>query len=309
MFVFTSPKTSVHVPIRKARAKGITEQRSSQAIADARKKDVAGIFVSAVDEATDLVKIGNVEAAVITNNPDAVAALMPTAELTERMALVTPITQDAYNASATRAITFLPNTLADVAAFNQVAPRALEFIATSSAKRITDINTQARLAIRNTLSSSLRQGISARATARRLRDTVGLNERQAIALINFRTGLEEQGLTDALIRRRVEVQRNRFIAQRADTIARTELMTAVNEGRQELWMQLKDQDLIDESRAKRQWITARDSRVDCKVCEPMDKQLRNIDEPFTTGDGRQVMIPGEQVHPNDRCTIVLRFKG
>jgi SPP1 gp7 family putative phage head morphogenesis protein len=87
---------------------------------------------------------------------------------------------------------------------------------------------------------------------------------------------------------------------RAETIARTEVMSAANEGQLEAWDQAKEDGLLTGAEQK-EWIVTPDDRL-CPVCEPMDGETVPIDEDFDV-DGD--LLDGPPAHPNCRCTLGL----
>lgn len=80
---------------------------------------------------------------------------------------------------------------------------------------------------------------------------------------------------------------------RASVIARTETMTAANEGNREGWRQAVDAGLLtgDERRV---WIATSDA---CPLCEELDAKETDLDGSYP-GDGED----GPPLHPNCRCT-------
>lgn len=83
-------------------------------------------------------------------------------------------------------------------------------------------------------------------------------------------------------------------AERAETIARTESMTAVHQGQREAWSQAIDDGLLPED-VKRVWIVTDDDKL-CPICAPLDGETAGIDENFVED------IDGPPAHPNCRCT-------
>lgn len=80
---------------------------------------------------------------------------------------------------------------------------------------------------------------------------------------------------------------------RAELIARTEVMTAANEGQRQAWDQATDEGLLtgDERVA---WIATADA---CPLCEELDGAERDLDGEYPDDGGE-----GPPLHPNCRCT-------
>lgn len=80
---------------------------------------------------------------------------------------------------------------------------------------------------------------------------------------------------------------------RAELIARTETMTAANEGQRQSWDQAVSAGLLTGDE-QIQWITAEGA---CPLCDELDGETRDIDGQYP-GDGGD----GPPLHPNCRCT-------
>ena len=104
--------------------------------------------------------------------------------------------------------------------------------------------------IRSTVEEALTEGWSAQETARAIRDSEG------------------------------------FSANRAETIARTEIAIADVKGTLEGW---KASDLV----AAKQWLTAPDC---CDECQDLDGEEVPLDQEFDDGD--------PPLHPNCRCSVI-----
>lgn len=173
--------------------------------------------------------------------------------------------------------------------------------ASQAAKAVTEVTLETQRAIRMLIVESIRDGIPPYEAARRIRGMVGMTTRQAAAAVNFRRGLVDLGLTSA----RVELQMERYIAkkirERSVNIARTEIMTALNRGVAQSWVQARNEGLLTTKQVAEIIITP-DDRL-CPICEPLD--------------GVQVPIDAFSEHPPYhnmcRCTIgisnIREFKG
>lgn len=80
---------------------------------------------------------------------------------------------------------------------------------------------------------------------------------------------------------------------RADLIARTEAMTAANEGQRQAWDQAVDDGLLTGDEFV-EWITTSDA---CPECEALDGAVRPLDGEYPDDGG-----DGPPLHPNCRCT-------
>lgn len=87
---------------------------------------------------------------------------------------------------------------------------------------------------------------------------------------------------------------------RAESIARTETMTASNAGQQQLWDQAVEEGLLTGDE-QQEWIVTPDDLL-CPICAPMEGQKAPLDGTFEV-DGED--IDGPPAHPRCRCTIGL----
>lgn len=80
---------------------------------------------------------------------------------------------------------------------------------------------------------------------------------------------------------------------RAQLIARTEIMTAANEGQRQGWSQAVDDGLLP-SDSQVAWIATTDA---CAECDDLDGETRDLDGAYPDPGG-----DGPPLHPNCRCT-------
>ncbi len=176
---------------------------------------------------------------------------------------------------------------------------------------ISQVTDESRIALEAILARSRAQGLDTAKTMRLAIDSVGLTQRQALALGNLRSNLVEQGLKEPAIDARIKRQSSKFLEQRAQTIARTESTAALNQARNMVWGQLQDQGLI-EPVAEKQWITARDERVCFPAftmidCENGRKPIQEIKpgDKVRTRDGLQRVIKTSLTYPVFKKMIVV----
>lgn len=82
---------------------------------------------------------------------------------------------------------------------------------------------------------------------------------------------------------------------RADLIAKTELMDAANSGQREAWAQAVEEGLLT-GLEMREWIATDDPSL-CDHCDRLDGQLAELDGDYPDGGGI-----GPPLHPRCRCT-------
>lgn len=105
----------------------------------------------------------------------------------------TPEFQAALAATAAANISYAPTTFAPVLAefrFDGLNPNTVEFMRRYELNLINEISNRTREALRTTLLDGISAGTNPRAVARDIKTVVGLTEKQAQAVINFRRQLE-----------------------------------------------------------------------------------------------------------------------
>jgi SPP1 gp7 family putative phage head morphogenesis protein len=190
--------------------------------------------------------------------------------------------------------------------FNKTNPNSLAFARRRAGELITSIDTLTRESIRRAIIDAFNEQLDYRATARRIKNVVGLHPRWADAVTKFEKDefarLLKRGLKEEVARSQAMDRASRYSdslkSKRATMIARTEIQIAQNEGRQEGWNQAAEQGYVDVE-SQKMWIIAQDERT-CDICSELDGEVVGWNETFSSGHE----TPG-RVHPNCRCTMVI----
>lgn len=247
--------------------------------------------------------------------------------------------------------------------FHRLNPVLTDWLQSYTLGLIREINDSTKTAIRAQLVEGMRLGKGPRAQARHIKSIVGLTERQANAVANFRKELEgfhrkrtagawklggqidrvngaqvfkpgadgkpkdgmlarrlrdfrydgklqsamDSGkpLTPAQIDKMTAAYARKYRKYRAETIARTESMRAVNMGMQEAWRQAVMEGKVVEDLVRRFWKVARDERL-CEICAPVpgyNKKGVKLGQPFVTPKGPVTLPP---LHPDCRCHVFIK---
>lgn len=190
--------------------------------------------------------------------------------------------------------------------FNKTNPNSLKFAETRAAELVTAIDAVTRDSIRRAIIDAFNEGMDYRATARRIKNVVGLHPKWAEAVTNFekkefarlvRSGLKEETARARSIERSTRYSES-LKSKRATMIARTEIQIAQNEGRQEGWNQAFEEGYLDVE-SRKMWVIAEDERT-CPICTELDGEIVGWNDLFSSGH----QTPG-RVHPNCRCTMVI----
>jgi SPP1 gp7 family putative phage head morphogenesis protein len=198
-------------------------------------------------------------------------------------------------------------------AFDRMNPLAHAWALEHSSRLIGPILYETKQAIRQIIATAFIAEWSPIITARILRNSIGLNDKLAKAVVNARKRLllaKEKGKTILLgktkvapgypIDKAISKYETRLRNYRARMIARTETLAASNEGQRQLWLQARSQGLITHEHV-RQWIFTGDARA-CPICEGLDGTYATLDGSFPGG------YPGPPLHPNCRCSVGLSVR-
>lgn len=179
-------------------------------------------------------------------------------------------------------------------AFDLVNAEAVAWAEQHAAELVTNIASDARLAIREVVSQALDVGITVRDQAKLIRTAIGLTERDAGAVMKQQLADIASGMSSARATERAERYADKLLRARAKTIARTETMRAANEGQAQLWRQARSKGLLSAT-AQKVWI----AYDPCPICAGLSGETVPIDGEFSNGSD------GPPAHPNCRCVTGL----
>lgn len=243
---------------------------------------------------------------------------------------------EVINAVGVATATELDRALSDVAlaiVFDATHPRAAALAAASRTNLIREFTAQQQAAAQQAISRAISNGLGTAEMARAFRNSIGLTAAQEQFIETYRRQLEaldrrsldrelrdrrfddrvataitrDRPLTVRQIDMMVDRYRARAIMMRAETISRTEALTAYSQAREESVTQMMTQAAIPRERVVRIWYATHDARVR-EWHASMDGQRREPDEPFTDGLGNRLRYPGDPFSPgetriNCRCTL------
>ena len=119
------------------------------------------------------------------------------------------------------------------------------------------ITSETRASIAAIIRRSIADGLSPIEAAKLIRGTIGLNRPQALAVANYRKSLVASGLPSDRVATLVNRYSDRQLSIRADMIARTEIMGALNAGALEGWKQAREKGYLTVN-ATKTWLTTYD---------------------------------------------------
>jgi hypothetical protein len=244
---------------------------------------------------------------------------------------------EVYLLSGGEAAKVVANALKVVMHFDGVNERALAQIKENTLRLVRGFTEQQRAATHASLVNGVRRGLNPREVARDFRQSIGLTEYQVGIVNNYRRSLEsldrdalsrqlrdarfdrtvagaierDEPLSAEQIDRMVERYTDRWVNYRAETIARTEALSAVHAGNQELYQQAIDDGTLNPDDLVREWIPTPDERTRDWHAD-MEGQKVGIDEPFVSGLGNEMDYPTDPDAPaedrvNCRCGVTTRF--
>lgn len=305
------------------------------------ERRIAAIFAAAVRNV--VAELDLKEIAALLERGQLEEALSYTKEIADRLGLAA---QTSFIGSATSTAAWLSSAGVGSILFNQVNERAVAAMRASTLRLITEFTAEQRRATKLALLDGIERGINPRDQARAFRDSIGLTERQQLAVIRYRRALERVGVTgvpkgeqaealkralrdarsDRSIRRAmrmmtplpeaqvasmVERYQKRYIKYRSEVIARTEALAAVHEGVEEAFRQGAEQGPFALEDLEREWDSSGDSRVR-DTHRYLDGQKRKFGEPWRTSNGA-IRYPGDPLAPAServqcRCVLLTRVK-
>lgn len=187
-------------------------------------------------------------------------------------------------------------------------PLALRVATRHAARFVRYVHPPVRQLIRERTVAALTEGVHPTVLARRLKRDLPLLPHHQVAVARLEAKLLEEGVPAGRARETADRQAASYAAQRAQTIARTEMLSAANAGIQASWMERQTQGWLP-ARTELMWmITHSDCRT-CRTCRQMvgDQAVTVLGEPFEFPDGQGGAISLQQppAHPRCRCTVAV----
>ena len=296
------PELQAIAPVYARIAKAIDRRTLATLERFARRMEPAlrDAFLAAVRDAKNKMTLSLVEEALRQLNPAAAIRAASGGLEFEKMRETLADIVEASGVRSTQALTRM--TGENIASFNMSNPYAANYARSEVGRMISGITDTTLQGIRRLIEAGIEEGIDVRTTARSIRSMIGLTEQQTNWVMNYEYDLLQRGSVS--IDEKVERYANKLIRNRAQTIARTESLDAMNAGQQAAWRAAVDQDMLPKD-VEQIWIVSDDERL-CEICAPMEDQTAPMGGYFQTGDGRQVRRPPEP-HPRCRCTVALNL--
>jgi SPP1 gp7 family putative phage head morphogenesis protein len=188
------------------------------------------------------------------------------------------------------------------------SPYARAHVSFRGASLVREIDASIRAALISAVDDGFIEYRNSKDVARAIvdRKIIGLDTRLQNAVYRRARLMREQGIAEEKIAKESAKYSKKLLKYRADMIARSEMISAANEGHLEAWKLGIDQGMINK-RAQKQWIAGRTERT-CIICNDLHGQKALIHSPFRSNvTGQAIMRP--TAHPSCRCTMILILPG
>lgn len=283
---------------------GENEWEKVHEIADRNEKRFIDIVIGVTNRTKEGTDRERLKASYLNGNMNGVYNSIPIEEV-YRVELIEDsflIIRDTFNEAGEVMILELPPGFRGFK-FNSEETRGLDWINTRAVELVSNVTMETMLAIREEIRIAYIEGVGVDEIADNIVDIIGLTRRHARAVNRYRNTLLEAGASIGRANRMSKEYANRLLRWRAENIARTEVMTAANQGHLEMMKQAAEHGIIDLGSTRKEWIVTPDDRL-CQYCEPMDGVRADIDELFDTPLGRSAAPP---LHPQCRCVMGTVF--
>ncbi len=171
----------------------------------------------------------------------------------------------------------------------------LKYVERFAARQIVQISKETRAAVRAAILRSFRDDLPAYDAAKAIRSMIGLTINQTMGALDYRAALVESGLAPARVEKLFEKYVQQRIRQRAETIARTETMRALNQGALAEAKSAVKSGLLG-ANVRKVWSATGDGKI-CPQCEALDGESVPLSEDFP---GAGATPP---LHPACRCSL------
>ena len=273
-------------------------------VAEGIEPELANAFLDAIEAVRRAIPEGALANAIASGEAGRVAELIPFGILeTELGATAEPLLASAFTRVADLAAREVAGEIGLELTFDAASERVLRIVREQTAAFVTEVSTQSRLAIRELVERSFREGLTPGELASRIRSHVGLTRPQMAQLDRLRIDLLEAGVDRATIESMSADFLRSKIRERAAVIARQESAVAANGGQQALFRQVEQSGLVQN--VLKEWIVTPDDRL-CPICRPMNGQRVRVNETFVSPfNGARAFHP--PIHIQCRCASSLVF--
>lgn len=312
-------------------------------IAPSQALDHANRFVALLERAEPRVRrrfLRLVKDSTELQSLEALAGLLESGQVTEALAIADDIgpglastLDQVYLASGLNSAEVLRSQVDTLLDFNLANQRAVNSLQRTRLRLVREFTLDQRRASQVFLQDAFERGLAPIEQARTLKKSIGLTEKQAQIVTNYRRNLQNRDpralarklrdrrfdstvqraintntpLSTEQIDRMVDRYQERWVQFRAQTITKTESLRAASEADEELWQQAIDDGVIPADALVNAWRTSlRANRRDSHIA--MEGQKRPFGQPFLSGAGNALRFPGDPLAPasdtvNCNCVV------
>lgn len=182
--------------------------------------------------------------------------------------------------------------------FDTLNPRNIDAVRQLDSRVVNTLKEEVRDVARAYVENGLRDGKSAKAIGRELRQVIGMSPRQAENAAKYEAKLRalvKHPLTDAQIEKKVAAYTKRAVAQNAEVNARTATLDSLKLGQHLSWQDAIDQGIVKREDLWKRWTTVGDDRV-----RDEHVAMNGEEVPFSNFYSNGEDVPGQSTF-NCRC--------
>jgi hypothetical protein len=250
-------------------------------LANSTEKAMQEAFRAAIDEARKHADVEAIAKAVEAKNMEQAAAAAHLNAADQGTTLIEDELRRAMVAAGNLEAGAIPT--AAGAVLNPYAETTAAWLREHTAEAVKGINAGTRETISALTRYGIENGVHPYETAKAIKGNIGLLPRQSLAVEKYKAALLEAGKSAEKVEKLAAKYADKLLAQRAETIARTEAMSAINHGKTAMREQLQAEGVISEDQ-EYEWLTAEDERRVCEVCRSLHGERAKLGEPFGDTD-------------------------
>lgn len=184
-------------------------------------------------------------------------------------------------------------------------PYSRVYIRERSSQLIVQISNEQREVVKDILDKAIRNGEAPAMIRTRIGNVVGLHDRWAAAVDRRYSELLADGVPPGEANKRASKYHDKLLRRRGENIARTEIISASNQGTLDSWNIAQDNGWIQGNQTYKEWIAAFGSARTCIYCSALHGQVVKVNDSFDSDFGKVARPP---LHPSCRCSMGLVFK-
>jgi len=296
--------TNVAYPTFITKAKGKKKQHQEMNdIADAKMSRVAKSYRDGFDDVRDATTITAITKALKTGEMSKVVESVKWDKFEPEKA--DDLLALSLKQAAVASIAFVPVINNSDYTFDPRAPKTLKFLSNTTANRLELVTNSGREATRIMTFEAFDKGIPLPRASQMIRGSIGLNAKQARAVVNLRNTLAAEGLSQAKIDSKIVAYTKRALRSRSLTIAQTELTDVISQGQLDMWDQAVVDGVISMKTWEKVWVATRDSKTS-RICLDLDGQAVPLNKQFIDPSGVLGPFDRPSAHPNCRSSLIIR---